>query len=127
MKVIVSSSCKYEKEWPGLSKLLNVDGVDVYLPVVKDLTGLSQEDVDRVMETVNREYFEEINNSDILYVYCPGGYIGRGVASEIDYAIAKGKKVIASNNIDDLGIWSLINKVMNPKEFKKYISEVAYV
>lgn len=127
MKVVVSASCKFEKDLTGLGDYLKDSASEVFLPDVKELIGLSQEEIDRVMETVNREFFEEIDTCDILYVYCPGGYIGRGVASEIGYAMAKGKEIIASDQIEDLGIWSLINKVMDRKELKEYISEVTHV
>lgn len=123
MKVVVSSSCRFSEEWPKLKGELSKTGVDLYFPEKQDLAGLSQQDVDRIMETVNREFYSQIDDCDVVYVYCPKGYIGKGVASEIGYAIAKEKEIIASDNIDDLGIWSLVNKVMSVKKFINYIGD----
>jgi nucleoside 2-deoxyribosyltransferase len=121
MKVVVSSSCRFSNDWPELGDKLGGLGIDLYLPDKKDLEGLSQEETDRIMETVNRDFFAQIDTSDILYIYCPEGYIGKGVACEIGYAIAKNIEVIASDVIDDIGVWSLVNKIKNVDEFIKYL------
>jgi nucleoside 2-deoxyribosyltransferase len=121
MKLVISSSCKFSEDWPRLVDEFEDLGASVYAPKKEDLEGLSQTEVDRVMETVNRNFYAQIDTCDALYIYCPKGYIGKGVASEIGYAIAKGKDVVASDIIDDLGIWSLVNKVKNIKEFKEYL------
>lgn len=123
MKITVSSSCSFENEWPKLKEELGKFSVEIYIPEIVDIEGYGQSDLDRALETINREFYKNIDDCDILYVYCPGVYIGRGVASEIGYAIAKGKDVIASDVIEDIGIWSLVNKIKNVRELGVYIKE----
>ncbi len=121
MKIVVSSSTRFADEWPKLSEIFSDIEVKLVFPKKEELEGLSQNEVDRVMETANREFYSQIDDCDVVYVYCPKGYIGKGVASEIGYSIAKGKKVVASDTIDDLGIWSLVNEIMSVEKFINYI------
>jgi len=64
--------------------------------------------------------FRGIDNTDILYVIANGGYIGKTVAMEIAYAYSKGKKIISSEEIDELSARGLVSKVMGTEEFIKY-------
>lgn len=64
--------------------------------------------------------FERIDKSDIVYVLCEDGYVGRTVCMEIAYAYSKNKELISSHEIEELSARALISKVMSPEELVKY-------
>jgi nucleoside 2-deoxyribosyltransferase len=110
LKLCISSSCRFEKDWQALKDICRAAGVEVTSPDVRDLTGKTEEEIKALLGRINRDYYKEIDECDILYVWCPGGYIGKGVAAEIGYALAKGKKVVSSHIIEDGGIRALVQE-----------------
>ena len=61
-----------------------------------------------VMKRLTLEHFAAIDQSDLLYVLCPEGYVGRSVTLEIGYAYAKGKRVFFSEPTKVLEALNLI-------------------
>lgn len=59
---------------------------------------------------LDKVHKRKIDNSDAIYVICPGGYIGESTRSEMDYAVAAGKKVITSMEVDDF-----VNKLIGSR------------
>lgn len=122
MRVCVSSSCKFEKDWMPLKKELEALGVQVFLP-----SDTSYGDPVAETESVEEkrslmdEYNAFVDSSDILYVYCPNGYIGVGVAIEVGYAHAQGKEIISSGLIEEMGGRALATKVLDIQGLKNYL------
>jgi hypothetical protein len=54
----------------------------------------------------------KINDSDIIYVVNPDGYVGKSVCVDIGYAHAKNKQIYAMCPIDDPPVENLINGIM---------------
>ena len=59
--------------------------------------------------------FKNIRKSDIIYVYCKNGYIGKSVAMEIAFAYSLKKKIISSHKIDELSARALLSKIIKPE------------
>jgi hypothetical protein len=55
--------------------------------------------------------FKQIDESDLLYVYAKDGYIGKTVAIEMGYAFAKGKKIIASEQLSEFSAQALVSEI----------------
>jgi hypothetical protein len=45
--------------------------------------------------------FDRIDEADALYVVNPSGYVGKSVAADIGYALARNKRVFALEPIED--------------------------
>lgn len=112
VKICVSSSGRFKSDWTEIAKRLKKLEIELVFPDFDETAGLAE---------VNRKFCADIDSSDILYVWCPKGYIGKGVAAEIGYAIAREKDIISSSKIDDVGICSLAHKVMNINQLVKYL------
>ncbi len=63
------------------------------------------------------EAFRRIDESDLVYVFCPGGYIGNAGMLEIGYAFAKGKEIFASHVPGEEAIFPLIQGIESPEGF----------
>jgi nucleoside 2-deoxyribosyltransferase len=59
---------------------------------------------------------KRIDNCDVVYIVSCGGYIGKTVAMEIGYAIAKKKKIMAMEKITEAGLNHFIATVLPPKK-----------
>ena len=64
--------------------------------------------------------FNEIDSSDICYVYAKDGYIGKTVAMEIAYAYAHKKKIISSDVLTELSAQALVFDIVKPSELISY-------
>lgn len=60
--------------------------------------------------------FNEIDSSDICYVYAKDGYIGKTVAMEIAYAYARKKKIVSSDILAEFSAQALVSGVVKPSE-----------
>lgn len=87
MKICVSSSGRFKGDWLEIAKRLKKLEIELVFPDFGETEGLGE---------VNRKFCKDIDSSDILYVWCPKGYIGKGVAAKIGYAIAREKDIISS-------------------------------
>ena len=56
------------------------------------------------------DHIEKIREAEAIYVYNPDGVIGKSVTSEIGQAAALGKKIIAHQEIGDLGLDCLVDE-----------------
>jgi len=65
--------------------------------------------------------FNEIDSSDICYIYAREGYIGKTVAMEIAYAYAHKKKIISSELLAELSVQALVSQIIIPTELIDYI------
>ncbi len=58
----------------------------------------------------------KIDDSDVVYIVNPDGYVGKSVSVDIGYAYAKSKRIYAMCPIDDQPVANLIDGVMAPDE-----------
>jgi hypothetical protein len=58
----------------------------------------------------------KIDDSDVVYVVDPNGYVGKSVSVDIGYAYAKKKQIYTTCPINDLQVANLISRVMTPDE-----------
>jgi len=63
-----------------------------------------------------------IDKSDVVYIISDG-YIGRTVAMEAGYAIARKKTLFSSNDIKEAGLNFFISSVLKPEELVKMLKE----
>lgn len=57
----------------------------------------------------------KIDDSDVVYVVNPEGYVGRSVSIDIGYAFAKNKLIYAMHRVDDPPIMDSLSGVLSPK------------
>jgi len=55
-----------------------------------------------------------IDDSDVIYIVNPEGYVGKSVSVDIGYAFAKNKRIYAMCPIDDPPVGNLISRIMTP-------------
>ena len=125
MKTIcVSSSSKFADKWKEIAKVLDEHGIKYFLPDDVSYKEPEKEIVDNTLKaTVMDEFFKFIDESDILYLLCPNGYIGISAAVEAGYAYAKGKEIISSELVGDIGIRPLVSDILDPLELVGKIME----
>jgi len=57
---------------------------------------------------------QKIDDSDVIYIVNPDGYVGRSVSVDIGYAYAKNKRIYAMCPINDPPVANLISGIMTP-------------
>lgn len=57
---------------------------------------------------------QTIDDSDVIYVVNPDGYVGKSVSVDIGYAYAKNKEIYAMSPINDPPVENLISGIMTP-------------
>ncbi len=115
--VFIAGSRKFYDEIEALMKRLNDSSITA------QTSGKWSSDQEDNLENQNDALliaFERIDKSDVTYVFCKDGYVGKTVAMEIAYAYSKGKEVISSNEIEELSAQALVSKVLSPEELEKY-------
>lgn len=120
--VLVSSSSKFANQWEKIKLILEKEGIKVFLPsdVTYDTPEKQIKDAS-LKRKVMGEYFKIIDKSDVFYLLTPNGYNGISSAVEAGYAYAKGKEIISSEEVIDIGIKPLVSKVLKPKELANYL------
>ena len=77
---------------------------------------LTQKEKLKASRDAESGFLEKIDQSEAIYIVNPDGYIGASVTLEIGYAFAKSKPIFALENINDITVMSLIDKVLDPEE-----------
>ncbi len=81
---------------------------------IKEWSILTQKEKLKASRDAESTFMQKIDRSDIVYIINPDGYIGASVTLEIGYAFAKSKPIFALENISDITVMSLIDKVLSP-------------
>jgi hypothetical protein len=114
--VFVATSKRFYSEARQLVSDLRAAGVPVHHPYFD----LDQSEVDAnpdLKEQVTLRHFPEIDDSHILYAITPGGYVGASVTIELTYAYARGKRIIVSEQPEELALRAMISEVCASQEF----------
>lgn len=120
--VTISASLRFKPEIRQSIARLRAIGMDASFPNLD--SGLSKEALTlNVMQGLERDHFKAIERSDGLYVICPSGYVGTLVSVEVGYSAALDKRIIFSEEPEDLGLQALaagyigLDEVERLKEF----------
>ena len=117
-KFTVSASLKYREEIRKLVGQAKALGIEALFPNLD--FGLNKDELTpEVISRLTREHFAAIDQSSVLYVLCPEGYVGRSVTLEIGYAHAKGKRIYFSEPTNDLVLDALSSGVIPVTEIAK--------
>src|SRR3989304_4876295 len=95
MKILISSSFKFANDWPLLKDSFQKAGFSCLTP-----QDTETENPEEIIE-IKKWFFKPIDETDILYVYNPNGYIGKAVMAEIGYAKRAGKKIFTLEKSDE--------------------------
>ena len=92
MKVVtICGSMRFAKQMQEIALELETKrGYCVFQPIGDADTKLTDEDIKRLAEA----HYHKIDLSDAVYIVNIGGYIGKSVSEEIEYAKAHGKEII---------------------------------
>lgn len=130
MKICICSSFKFYKNVQDLALSLKNTGFEVLLPIPNPFFGWKKNDNDELPKEVLEAYWKHltdhlkrINAADIVYIYTENEYIGNGVSLEIGYAYSKNKKIISSDNINDLPISCFVDEIVTPENFIGYLQK----
>ena len=102
-KLYVCGSFRFQREMDYLKRKLGENDIANIAAKSKDSNG--------ILACLRR-----IDDSDVVYIVNPDGYIGRSVSVDIGYAYAKNKRVYAMCPINDPPVGNLISGVMTPDE-----------
>ena len=115
--IFLAGSRKFSDELENASSVLMRAGFNVVKgrDTVQPLG--DEEEKQAHVEMLNR-----IDKSDVVYIISDG-YIGRTVAMEAGYAIARKKVLFSSNAIKEAGLNHFVSSILNPEELVKMLKE----
>ena len=100
-KLYLCGSFKFRLEMEHLGHKLGEKNIAYEMPESEDSHGILG-------------CLRKIDDSDIVYIVNPEGYVGKSVSIDIGYAYAKKKRIYAMCPINDPPVASLISEVMTP-------------
>jgi hypothetical protein len=109
-RIYVCGSFKFAIEIERLELKLKEEGIECQVSKRMDNRG--------ILGCLRR-----IDESDIVYVFNPKGYVGKSVSIDIGYAYAKNKTIFAMDRVDDPPVMDLVNAVLSPKELIDSLKE----
>lgn len=68
------------------------------------------------------EHYAAIDESDIVYLLTPDGYMGTSCKLELGYAIAKNKPVYFSEPTNDIGLDCYVKEFIPIDDLKRFMS-----
>ena len=75
----------------------------------------------KIRKQIAETHHNKIISSDVVYVYNPSGFIGKGTNLEIGFGLALNKKIYALEKVNDLGIDCFIEKFLTLEDLIKLI------
>ena len=102
-KLYLCGSFKFHREMECLTHELGEKNIAYEISESKDSRGILG-------------CLQKIDDSDVIYIVNPDGYVGRSVSVDIGYAYAKNKRMYAMYPISDPPVADLISGVMTPDE-----------
>ncbi len=108
-RLYVCGSFRFRREMEYLGHRLGEKNIAYEMPESRDSRGILG-------------CLRKIDDSDIVYVVNPEGYVGKSVSVDIGYAYAKNKKMYVMHPIDDPPVANLISGVMTLDELIEALS-----
>ncbi len=100
-KLYVCGSFRFQCEKDDLKRKLQEKDIACSVAKSKDIHG--------ILACLRR-----IDDSDVIYIVNPDGYVGKSVSVDIGYAYAKNKRIYAMRPIDDPPVENLVSGIMTP-------------
>ncbi|MHA1908042.1 MAG: hypothetical protein ACW98Y_12155 [Candidatus Thorarchaeota archaeon] len=137
MIVCLSGSFKFIDKMMEIEELLTEHGIQCLSPVphsyrkgskpsefTENWNSLSEAQKLEESERIQKEYFhQKVDQSDVVYVVNPGGYVGASVTLEIGYTYALKKPLYAMEPIKEYTVMGLIERIISPTELLQEILE----
>ena len=92
--ITLCGSTRFKDEYLEAQKRLTLEGNIVISVGLFGHSGDNEVWTEGTKEMLDDMHKRKIDMADSIYVINPGGYIGTSTRSEIDYALAHGKKVV---------------------------------
>lgn len=126
---IIGSFQKYYGEITDIIKLFQRNNLRVTSPADSSIVGaigqfviLGTDDKRLTEADIEMITLKKIIDSDFVYVYAPGGYVGKTTSYEIGACLLINKPLFYSERVDDLPIPILEEQILKPDEFAIYAS-----
>lgn len=124
---IIGSFQKYYDEITPIIKMFQKYGLRVTSPADSEIVGAIKQfvilgtDDKRLTEAdIEMITLKKILDSDFVYVYAPGGYVGKTTSYEIGACLLANKPLFYSERVDDLPIPILEQQILTPEAFVRY-------
>ncbi len=124
---IIGSFQKYYDEITPIIKMFQRYGLRVTSPADSEIVGaigqfviLGTDDKRLTEADIEMITLKKILDSDFVYVYAPGGYVGKTTSYEIGACLLVNKPLFYSEKVDDLPIPILQEQILTPEEFIRY-------
>ena len=129
MKCTISGSFrKFYKEICEARIVFESDGIIVLSPAIskivnpnEDFPLLETDPKESTKKEIEDKHLKAIEESDFLYIVCPGGYIGNSVRFEMGYAYGKGIPIYSSHLPEDTLLKEYVKDVLSPRDLCKKI------
>jgi hypothetical protein len=108
-KVYVCGSFKFLREIKRLERRLKEENIQFQVSKKMDSRGILG-------------CLKKIDDSDVVYVLNPEGYIGRSVSVDIGYAYARNKPIYAMHSIDDPPVMRMIKSILSFEELIDFLT-----
>jgi nucleoside 2-deoxyribosyltransferase len=102
-KVYVCGSFRFKREMEELEHILEKEDIEHQIAKTKNNRGILG-------------CLKKIDDSNIIYIVNPGGYVGNSVCVDIGYAYAKNKPIYALNELGDPPLMSLLQGTLSFEE-----------
>lgn len=110
-KIFLAGSRKFAKELQDIYEKCTLAGIEV-LKGRDSVESLSEE----AEKKAHLEMLRRIDQCDVVYIVSKEGYIGKTVAMEIGYAIAKNKQILSMEKITEAGLNHFVTGILSPKK-----------
>ena len=105
-RVVFSGSMRFYDDMQPWATFLRSEGVTVSLPSLitgpEDFEKLNMEEQRKQKLFFIEDHNGLIDNSDVLFIFNPGGYVGNSATLEIGYALAFNKEIYALEHDSEL-------------------------
>jgi hypothetical protein len=109
-RLYVCGSFRFTCEMEELERELNKENIEYQMSKKMDSRGILG-------------CLKKIDDSDIVYVINPEGYIGKSVSVDIGYAYAKNKPIYVMYPVDDPPVTDLIDDILSPEALINFLKE----
>jgi nucleoside 2-deoxyribosyltransferase len=106
--VYVCGSFKFMSQMKELEKKLKKENIEFMMLKKKSNVGISG-------------CLEKIDETDVVYIVNPDGYVGKSVCIDIGYSHAKGKPIYVMYPIDDPQVTGIVKRALSFEELIDFL------